>query len=385
MSVILLNRNLYGATIKERPLGQSARANGALPRTEAQIEMRDETASEQRAERLRRWKDWDEFVASKTNAGFMQSFWWADLMVSRGWEEHFGTALRDGKAIVGGAVVWIYSFTPEKCFYYIPEGPVLQESDSSAEQEHVFQTIMNFIEGKRRNEQRGVSHLRIEPRWEHIPSFVREFQQSDKYYFHLPRDTLCNDLNVSESAILAQMKPKARYNVRLAQKCGVSIVQDVSPQGIEDFLNIYRQTCSRKDIKGLTSSWFQTLIPTLSALERGSVFFAEYQGMRIATALVVYFGRRATYLYGGSIAAHRNVMAPYLLHFKIMCKAKVLGCQCYDWYGVAPQSEPNHGWADISTFKRKFGGEELNLVRTLDYIYEPTAYREWKAIEDEDA
>lgn len=112
--------------------------------------MPDEAAGQQRHEQLRRRNAWDDFLESETNTGFMQSSWWADLMVDRGWG-HFGTVLRDGGAIVGGAVVWTYSFQPnEKCFYYIPEGPVLLEHDSATEQEQIFRAVMDFTERTRR-------------------------------------------------------------------------------------------------------------------------------------------------------------------------------------------------------------------------------------------
>jgi peptidoglycan pentaglycine glycine transferase (the first glycine) len=163
----------------------------------------------------------------------------------------------------------------------------------------------------------------------------------------------------------------------------VSVVEDVSPQGIGDFVNIYKETFARKGLRGLNPNYFHTLVPMLAASERGSIFFAEYQGMRLATALVLYFGRTATYYHGGSRAIHRNVMAPYLLQFEIMRKAKALGCQSYDLFGVSLQGEPSNGWTDISIFKRKFGGRELRLVPTLEYIYDPAAYREWKTIEEE--
>ena len=74
-------------------------------------------------------------------------------------------------------------------------------------------------------------------------------------------------------------------------------------------------------------------------------------------------------------------MAPYLLHFEIMRKAKALGCQTYDLFGVTPENEPSNGWTDFSIFKRKFGGREIHLVPTLEYIYDPVAYEEWRAIE----
>ena len=74
-------------------------------------------------------------------------------------------------------------------------------------------------------------------------------------------------------------------------------------------------------------------------------------------------------------------MAPYLLHFEIMRKAKALGCRYYDLFGVTPSGEPDDGWKDISVFKRKLGGRELRLVPTLEYVYDPVAYEEWELTE----
>jgi lipid II:glycine glycyltransferase (peptidoglycan interpeptide bridge formation enzyme) len=279
-------------------------------------------------------------------------------------------------------MVLAYSFAPGKCYYFIPDGPVFLEDDAPAEQELVFRAVMAFIERKRQAEPRVVSHLCINPRWERVPSFVTGFRESSRYYGS-PRDTLYIDLTPPESAILAQMKPKGRYNISVAQRHGVSVVEDVSRQGIEDFVSIYRETFDRKGRRGRSSGYFHDLIPLLLATERGSIFFSEYQGARIATALVVYSGRTATYYYGGSRAIHRNMMAPYLLHFEIMRTAKRRGCQTYDLFGVTPQSVPSDGWQEISNFKRKFGGRDVRLVPTFEFIYDPAAYREWEEAEDE--
>jgi lipid II:glycine glycyltransferase (peptidoglycan interpeptide bridge formation enzyme) len=333
----------------------------------------DDKASEYDAELSRREKTWDGFLESQSGTGFMQSSWWANFKVTSGWG-HFGVVLRDGETIMGGAQVMTYVFAPGNCFYYIPEGPVLPEDESDSAQ--VFQRVFEFIEAKRKHEEHVVSHLRIEPRWEHLPSFVGGFRQSRGWME--PRNTLYIDLNPSERAILAQMKPKGRYNISVARRHDVSIVEDVSPQGIEDFLSIYQETVTRHDLPGTDQEFFYTLIPRLSALEHGSVFFAEYQGVRVATALVVYFGLRATYFFGGSRAIHRDVMAPYLMHYEIMRKAKDLGCQWYDMYGIAPQTESNHPWSSISVFKRKLGGKDFSFVPTMDYIYDPIAYETYR-------
>ena len=162
--------------------------------------MRDEAAREQYREPSDKWKAWDKFLEAQTNTGFKQSSWYTSFRGARG-AEHFGMVLSDRGSVVGGAVVFKRSFTPDKCYYYIPEGPVFLDSESTAGQEQVFHGIMEFIDGKRQNEQQAVSHLRIDPRWEHVPSFVRGFQEAGNYcYSELPRDTQWIDLNLSESA-----------------------------------------------------------------------------------------------------------------------------------------------------------------------------------------
>jgi peptidoglycan pentaglycine glycine transferase (the first glycine) len=329
-----------------------------------------------------RWQAWDRLLETTPDTGFMQSSWWAEFRTTAGFE-HFGIMLKDRNTILGGAVVLKFTYADDHCFYYVPEGPVLPADDSVAGS--VFEAILTAIEERRRTEQKRISHLRIEPRWQRLPGFVVGFQPvrpfSDVYFE--PRNTQCIDLRPPEEAILAQMKPKGRYNIRVAQRHGVSVVQDVSEQGLADFQRIYEETAARQGMEAKPPDYFQALVSLLSSRRCGSVFFAEHQGARVAAAVVVYFGGRATYFFGGSLDTHREVMAPYLLHFEIMRAAKTLGHDWYDLWGTAPDDEPDHPWHDISVFKRKFGGVAVDLVPTLDYVYDAAAYDEYLAAEGE--
>jgi lipid II:glycine glycyltransferase (peptidoglycan interpeptide bridge formation enzyme) len=170
------------------------------------------------------------------------------------------------------------------------------------------------------------------------------------------------------------MKPKGRYNIGVARRHGVSIAEDMSEQGLRDFQAIYEETANRQGMGTKPPDYFERLVSSLWPVHRGSLFFAEYQGRRIATALVVYFGRRATYFFGGSRDLDRHVMAPYLLHFEAMRKARALGHKWYDLWGIAPANDLEHPWRNLSVFKAKFGGLEVRLVPTLDYVYDETAY-----------
>jgi peptidoglycan pentaglycine glycine transferase (the first glycine) len=318
--------------------------------------------------------EWDEFLAvSRPDIGFKQSTWWAEFLGVRRWS-HFGVVLRDGSEIVGGAIVLKRRFASGRCYYYLPQGPVLPADEADAEA--AFEAIMSQIDERRRSESRTVSHLRIEPRWESRPAFVQGCREVGGWLE--PRNTLCVDLAESEEALLAQMKPKGRYNIRVAIRSGVSVVEDASPAGLDDFHAIYRETIERHGLWPYPHEYFQALTDRLIALDCGRLLFAEYQGRRLATALVIDHGDTASYKYGGSVLEHRSVMAPYLLHFEAMRGAKSRGRRWYDLCGIAKTDDPDDCFAGFSAFKRKFGGQERHFVPALEFVYDEDAYREYR-------
>lgn len=349
---------------------------GAIARTSNSQRVRSTPSSRRPApaSETERWRVWDSFLEARPDTGFMQSSWWLDFRTHWGYE-YFGITLKADNAIVGGAVVQKYSYDDHQCFYYIQDGPVLPSDASDAGD--VFEAIFKAIEERRKSEPGTVSHLRIEPRWVSLPVFVSGFRPirplTDRYLE--ARDTRCIDLRPPEAAILAQMKPKGRYNIGVARRHNVSIVEDTSERGLSDFQSIYEETTNRQGFRPKAAEYFQTLVSLSAPEDRRSLFFAEYQGTRIAAALVMYFGPRATFFYGGSRDVHREVMASYLLHFEIMLRAKALGHEWYDLWGVAPaDARDDHPWQNFTVFKAKFGGVEVHLVPTLDYVYDAAAY-----------
>lgn len=375
------DRVIHLAPTQDRSVSAQKRPDARLPFSAAAEHPRappEPAELSQPMSELARWQSWNEFLeATGEDAGFMQTSWYADFRASVGYE-CFGVVIKDEDVIVGGAMVMKLSYSPEDCFYYISDGPILTGDEATASE--TFQLILESIDKHRSCEAQIVSHLRIEPRWRRVPEFVRGFATltcQDPYTE--PRATLWIDLRASEETILAQMKPKGRYNIRVAQRHGVSVVEDTSERGIADFLRIYQRTIGRHQIDAKAPGYFRILVAILSDCRRGSIFFAEHEGRRLAAALVVYFGGRATYLFGGSLALKRRVMAAYLLHFEIMRRAKARGCEWYDLWGVAPRDQPDHPWQDISVFKRKFGGVEVELAPTLDYVYDSAAHDRYLA------
>jgi lipid II:glycine glycyltransferase (peptidoglycan interpeptide bridge formation enzyme) len=325
---------------------------------------------------IEQWKEWDAWAEqTPLDVGFMQASWWADFRATVGYQ-HFGALAYGRDGIAGGAVVQKYPHASGSSFYYVQDGPVLPRDDDDAQP--VFAALQDAIDRRRATEEDTISHLRIEPRWAALPPFVTGFAKppfEDSYVE--PRNTLLVDLSPPDEAVLARMTAKARYNVRVALRHGVTVVEDTSEQGVERFAEIYEETADRQGIEAKPRDYFQCLVAILSLLRRIGIFFAVHDGERLAAAIVVTFGRTATYFYGGSTSRRRNVMAPYLLHFEIMKRAAAAGCRWYDLWGVEPHGASGHSWHDISVFKRRFGGVELALVPTLDLVYDKAAYRRY--------
>lgn len=321
---------------------------------------------------------WDGFLdTQRKDIGFVQSSWWADLQTTAGWS-HFGVFFRDGDDILGGARLLCRDVAPDRCYYYVPEGPVLPTNADDAGQ--LLQAFLTHLDKRRKRSARQVTHLRLEPRWTSIPSSLSGYREAGSW--HEPRNTLIVDLAVSNDTLLAQMKPKGRYNIGVARRHGVSIVEDISESGIDEFLTIHRETVTRHSLKAEHARYYRDLCVSLRALKRGTLLFAERDHERLAAAVIVFSGDRATYLFGGSRTSHRRFMAPYLLHYEAMQRARNLGLRWYDFYGIAPPDKRSHPWAGITTFKRQFGGIAQSYVPALDIIYDRVGYDAYRAARD---
>jgi lipid II:glycine glycyltransferase (peptidoglycan interpeptide bridge formation enzyme) len=327
-----------------------------------------------------RWAEWDRFVAAHPHGGFMQSSAWIRCRAGDGYE-HLAIRLRDeDRRLAGGAVVGRWVYGDDQAFYYIQEGPLLPADPELAEA--VMAAVMARLQQHRQADDAVVSHLRIEPRRDHWPAFAAAGFEAPRHEdrFREPRQTRCIDLRLSPEQRLQAMKPKGRYNVRLAQRHGVAVVEDRSERALDDFLDIRDDTAQRRDLRRRSRRYFADMRREFGP--RAHLFFAELGARRLACALVLRFGNRATYLYGGSLDEQREVMAPYLLHHEIMNRMAAAGCTGYDLWGTSPPGQPDHAWAGISAFKRKLGGSERVFVPTLDHVYDPAAYARFAASEN---
>ncbi len=184
-----------------------------------------------------------------------------------------------------------------------------------------------------------------------------------------PLATICVDLAQSEQEILAQMKPKGRYNIRLAEKHGVQISVEKS---VDTFFALLQKTTTRDGFFGHPKIFYAKLLEQLG--ENCVLLTARQASKPLAAILVTFAGDTATYYFGASDHAFRNLMAPYLIQFEAMKIAKKRGCRFYDFLGVAPQNSVKHHLAGVSDFKKKFGGELVTYPTPQLIVFRPFFY-----------
>ncbi len=191
-----------------------------------------------------------------------------------------------------------------------------------------------------------------------------------------PADTLCVDLSKSEEELFYSLHQKTRYNIRLAQKKGVRVSDELSEGRIEDFLRLLRKTSERQPFSTHPAEYYRALIRFFStpAPQRPigiRLYSAIHHDICIANICVLEFGPIAVYLHGASDYAARDLMAPALLQWEAMLSAKRRGCQTYDFWGITPSADPHHPWAGITRFKKGFGGTVVSYPGTFDSACSP--------------
>lgn len=183
-----------------------------------------------------------------------------------------------------------------------------------------------------------------------------------------PPDTVILDITPSEHEILEQMKSKWRYNIRLAEKKGVSIAKG-SAQDINTFYDLYKETSLRDGIAIHAKQYYESLC--ILAEEQTNMQVSIYKAIHeedvIASIITLFTRTQGTYVYGASSNEKRNLMSTYLLQWKAIQDAKAFGCRCYDFYGIPPTDDENHPMHGLYRFKTGFGGSIVHRIGSIDY------------------
>lgn len=308
--------------------------------------------------------EWDALVVQNPES-FLQSFAWGKFQAAVG-RPVFRFALRGEGGLLALAQAVEHRMPGNFKYWYVPRGPVLA---SGLEGERAMEILRRFLgELGARAKTRGVIFLRFDPAFPSEQGGLWEKLGLKKISGSVqPQDTLLLDLTKSKEELLAEMKQKTRYNLRLSEKKGVEVaVSGFDEKGLEEFWRLTEETSARDGIVSHPESYYRRMLEILAGngLEC-RLYRARFDEKTIAANLVLFCGDYAVYLHGASSNAYRNLMAPYLLQWRQIEDAKAAGCRTYDFWGIT-RANLNPKWAGITRFKQGFGGQERSYVGAYD-------------------
>jgi peptidoglycan pentaglycine glycine transferase (the first glycine) len=365
---------------------------------------------------------WNSIISRLPSPHFLQTHEWGQVKAKYGWIPLYAIWTSDGTFIVikdtdtlpldtdnciAAALILKRQilrsgFSARLSILYSPKGPLLDWTD-----EPLRNRVLNDLQTFARKQ--GAIFLKMDPDLllgTGVPggeedvkdaggqALVNELKRrgwaysSDQIQF---RNTVLVDLTASEEALLARMKQKTRYNVRLAGKKGV----DLRIGNNDDFSMLYKmyaETSVRDGFVIRDEDYYQTVWQLFvsnpqSAIEnqKSEIAFAEpiiaeVDNEPVAAIFVFYFAGRAYYVYGMSRIAHREKMPAYLLQWEAIKRAKAYGCTVYDLWGAPEVFDEGDSMWGVYRFKEGLGGQVVRTLGAWDYAPRPLWYKMYSEI-----
>ena len=345
--------------------------------------------------------EWNALIARLPGAHLLQTWEWARVKAAFGWqpmplvwdlrgesgnrgaERAGGGCLPAAAAMLLKRPVLSRGFARPLCILYVPKGPLLEWGTHplrgrvlddlqalARRQGAILLKIDAEIELGRGYPSQDAAHENLDG--QAIASDLerrRWLFSGDQVQF---RNTVTLDLLPDEAALLAGMKQKTRYNIRLAEKKGVT-VRAGTLADLPRLFQMYAETSDRDGFVIRKAEYYKQVWETFlrpfsdHSQPCAEALIAEVEGEPVAAILVFYFAGRAYYLYGMSRAEHREKMPNHLLQWEAIRRARRLGCKLYDLWGAPDELAESDPMWGVYRFKEGLGGEVVRSAGAWDY------------------
>ncbi|OGY19119.1 MAG: hypothetical protein A2900_01185 [Candidatus Chisholmbacteria bacterium RIFCSPLOWO2_01_FULL_50_28] len=191
------------------------------------------------------------------------------------------------------------------------------------------------------------------------------------------------NLTKSEEELLAAMKPKTRYNIRVAQRYGVTVVEDNSDAAFEEYLRLTFETAKRQRFYTHDEVYHRQMWGILRPAGIAHLLTATWKDQILVAWIVFTFKDVIYYPYGASSSEHRDLMASNLMMWEAMRFGKLQGCRTFDlWGALGPNPDPKDPWYGFHRFKEGYGGELVEFVGSFDLVVNPQVYSLFRFADD---
>lgn len=323
---------------------------------------------------------WDSALLQLPRPHVLQTWDWGAFKERWGWQATRWLWLQAGRPVAAAQLLRRRLGRMPLSIVYVPKGPLFDIAELA-----LWQAVLAALEAEAR---RGVLFVKIDP---DVPlnaadegmatppdiTAIRDLLRRRGWRLSAEqiqfKNTVLLDLTADEETLLARMKPKTRYNIRLAARRGVA----VRPGGSEDlaaFYHLYRITAQRDGFIIRPFAYYRDVWSQFLAAGRAHLLLAELEGQPIAGLLMFVFGHTAWYMYGASDNAHRERMPSHLLQWEAIRLARRLGCTRYDMWGAPDRLDESDPMWGVYRFKAGFGGQTVLGLGACDFTTFPVGY-----------
>ncbi len=318
---------------------------------------------------------WDNALLTLPAPHVLQSWAWGDFKMRWGWQAERLLWSEANTPIAAAQLLRRpIPYTPWS-FLYVSKGPVMDYANLP-----LVNQILADLENYAR-QRRGL-FIKIDP---DIPILDfglpmldldskienRKSKIENRHWHFSPeqiqfRNTVVVDLTPTEEELLTAMKSKWRYNIRLAERRGVTI-RNGTAQDIPIFYQMYAATGARDGFLIRPAAYYQDVWQHFLANGQAEMLLASVEGQPVAGLLLFIFGTTTWYMYGASTEQHRPLMPNYLLQWSAMTQAKARGCTRYDMWGAPNVFDESDSMWGVYNFKQGFGGQTVHGLGAYDY------------------
>lgn len=186
--------------------------------------------------------------------------------------------------------------------------------------------------------------------------------------------TVILDLKQSEEELLAKMRRQTRYEVRRADKLGITVESGNAPELFKEFHKAQVVTATRQHF---VPPDLKTLLAEKEAFKKNAIIYVAKTAedhAPIAYGLILIEGEEAEYYEAASTELNRKLPGAYALQWRVIRDLKKQGIKHYNLWGIAPPNQPHHRYAGVTTFKTGFGGEVTSFVPAHDFVVSKLKY-----------
>ena len=304
---------------------------------------------------------WNSALASLPARHVLQSWEWGQFKSRWGWSPRYFLHEEGGQPRAAALILRRTLSRLGPGILYVPKGPALDYSDGAL----VDRVLGQLVEIARHD--RAI-FIKIDPDLGDAHRSIlldRGWRPSTEQIQF--RNTALLDLTRTEDQLLAAMKPKTRYNIRLAQKKGVT-VRAGSLSDLELLYAMYAETAQRDGFIIRPIDYYRDAWGSFIQSGLAQPLIAGVEGQAVAGLIIFHFADRAWYMYGMSRGVHREYMPNHLLQWHAMQWTKSQGCTVYDLWGAPDElNEADPMWG-VYKFKEGLGGQFTRHVGAYDFV-----------------